>query len=150
ALYATAALIFVLSLWHAAVQTLDALTLPLRTTMIALFFGALLVHTVAAEKGALLARFFSSRVMRWFGKYSYGLYVFHGIIAYGIIDTHPEADWFTTKLGSHPLGMLAQAVVGTVVSLLVSVLSYELFEKHFLKLKDRFAPSKSAAPVTES
>ena len=37
--------------------------------------------------------------------------------------------------------MLVQATIGICLSLGVAVLSYQLFEKRFLELKDRFAPA---------
>jgi peptidoglycan/LPS O-acetylase OafA/YrhL len=41
--------------------------------------------------------------------------------------------------------MVIQAGVGAGVSILVAALSYELFEKHFLRLKNRLAPSADGA-----
>jgi peptidoglycan/LPS O-acetylase OafA/YrhL len=38
--------------------------------------------------------------------------------------------------------MIVLATVGAGASLLVAVASFELFEKQFLRLKDRFAPSE--------
>jgi peptidoglycan/LPS O-acetylase OafA/YrhL len=78
--------------------------------------------------------------MCFFGKYSYGLYLFHGIIGYAMVEGGTQ-DWMTAALGSHLLAMLVQALAGAAASLIVAVLSYQLFEKHFLVLKDRFAPS---------
>lgn len=141
-LYVSAALVFATSLWHATLQTFDAFVLPLRGTLVALFFGAMIVVSIApSEPNALFRRFFSSRVMRMIGKYSYGLYVYHGIIAFGLAEKQPMAQWATGLVGSHVAGMLLQAFVGAVVSLLVSVVSYEFFESRFLLLKDRLAPN---------
>jgi peptidoglycan/LPS O-acetylase OafA/YrhL len=86
--------------------------------------------------------------MRFFGKYSYGLYVFHGIVAYALQERQHGAEWLTARLGSHLLAMGVQALAGGALSLLISVLSYELFEKHLLRLKDRFAPPAPVSPST--
>jgi peptidoglycan/LPS O-acetylase OafA/YrhL len=81
-----------------------------------------------------------------FGKYSYGLYVYHGIIAEYMIDMGWQ-DRFTALLRNHPAGMVAHAMVGVTLSLAMAVLSYELFEKRFLALKRYFeaAPPAPAA-----
>jgi peptidoglycan/LPS O-acetylase OafA/YrhL len=42
------------------------------------------------------------------------------------------------RLGSHGAAVVLQAVVGTLVSLAVAYLSYELFESRFLGLKRWF------------
>jgi peptidoglycan/LPS O-acetylase OafA/YrhL len=39
-----------------------------------------------------------------------------------------------------------QATLGVLASLAVAYLSYELFEKRFLRLKHRFATAKEPAP----
>ena len=81
--------------------------------------------------------------MRFFGKYSYGIYVFHGIIAYALGDYQTEnivAAW----VGSHLGAVLLQAAVGVTLSIVVSVLSYEWFEKRFLRLKRWFGEESPA------
>ncbi|HSQ66390.1 MAG TPA: acyltransferase [Polyangiaceae bacterium] len=118
--------------------------LAARGTFVALTFGAMLVLAVVAARTSLLGRFFGSRVMRFFGKYSYGLYVFHGVVAFALYDWRTE-DLLARRLGWHLGAVLVQTAAGVALSLLISVASYELFEKHFLRLKDRFAPSAATA-----
>jgi peptidoglycan/LPS O-acetylase OafA/YrhL len=43
--------------------------------------------------------------------------------------------------------MVVAAVLGVGVSILVAAASYEVFEKHFLRLKSRLAPSMHKAPA---
>jgi peptidoglycan/LPS O-acetylase OafA/YrhL len=45
--------------------------------------------------------------------------------------------------------MLVGAGAGAGVSLLLATVSYEVFEKPFLRLKNRLAPSRAAAPGPE-
>ena len=132
--------ILLLSAWHAGTHgALHDVVLPVRGTLIAVDFGALLVMSVTAEQTSPLARVFQSRVMRFFGKYSYGLYVFHGIIAIAIYQYAAEPT-LAARTGSHAAAIAIQAAGGTAVSVVVAVLSYELFEKHMLRFKERFAP----------
>ncbi len=133
-------LVLATSAWNALTGGVAReVVVPLRGTFVALSFGALLVVTVAGGRAGVLGRVFRAPVMRFFGKYSYGLYVFHGIVAFALVERGTErvlGAW----LGSHLAAVLLQATVGAAFSLLVSVASYELFEKHFLRLKDYFAP----------
>jgi peptidoglycan/LPS O-acetylase OafA/YrhL len=144
ALGVTGALVLTLSVWHAFVGIFDVITLPTRGTAMALFFGAVIVLAITADRGTMGSRFLSSRVMRSLGKYSYGLYVFHGIVAYWVQERQQGAEWLTARLGSHLLAMGVQALAGAALSLLLAALSYEMFEKHLLRLKDRWAPSRGA------
>jgi peptidoglycan/LPS O-acetylase OafA/YrhL len=135
-----AGLVLAASAWHAATNgLLHELVLPVRGSLVALFFGALLVVSLDASRTSPMGRFFQSGAMRCLGKYSYGLYVYHGVIAFALQE-RGTLDALTEKLGSHLLAMLVQAVLGAAASLLVAVASYELFEKQFLRLKDRLAP----------
>jgi peptidoglycan/LPS O-acetylase OafA/YrhL len=114
--------------------------LPLRGTFVALSFGSLLVTSLAAKPESTLCRIFSSRAMCFLGTRSYGLYVFHGIIAYGMGQHQTTLDRLASRLGP-TTAMVVEATVGAGVSVLVATASYELFEKHFLRLKSRLAPS---------
>ncbi len=148
ALWIASLLVALTSAWNAATSgALRDIVLPIRGTLVALAFGALLVTSVATAHTSMLGRFFRSRPMRFFGKYSYGLYVFHGIIAIGLYEYAVERT-LTLRLGSHALAMAVQAIVGVAASLLVAVLSYELFEKHVLVLKERFAPNVAPRRLT--
>jgi peptidoglycan/LPS O-acetylase OafA/YrhL len=121
--------------------SLTDVVLPVRGTLIALSFGALLVASLVAPRTSFPGRLLQSGAMRFLGKYSYGLYVFHGVIAFALQERR-VLDALTAKLGSSLLALIVQTVAGAGASLLVAVASYELFEKHFLRLKDRFAPSE--------
>jgi peptidoglycan/LPS O-acetylase OafA/YrhL len=145
AIVAFGAGVFLVSAWNAATGKLLEIILPLRGSLVALFFGALLIQCITAERTSLLGRFFNNATMRFFGKYSYGLYVFHGVIAFVLVDYATE-DILAAKLGSHTVAMIVQAILGAAGSLVVAMASYELFEKHFLRLKDRFASPSRPAP----
>jgi peptidoglycan/LPS O-acetylase OafA/YrhL len=84
--------------------------------------------------------------LRGLGTYSYGLYVFHGIVSYGIDRHSPEAI-LSRLVGVHLVAASLQIAIGVTLSLLLAVASYELFEVHFLKWKKWFdyAGSRSGA-----
>ena len=137
-------LVLLVSGWNAVKGTCSNVVLPIRGTLIALMFGALLITTLAAETKSVLSRLLRSRVMTFLGTRSYGLYVFHGIIAYGMVEHHAALEALGARIGSGAT-MAVAAGAGTAVSILVAAASYELLEKPFLRLKSRLAPTRVTA-----
>jgi peptidoglycan/LPS O-acetylase OafA/YrhL len=83
--------------------------------------------------------------MVFLGTYSYGLYVYHHFISYYLTTNRTDlelAGW----LGSHSAAVALQVTVGASASLALAYLSYELFEKRFLRLKRRFETARAPAP----
>jgi peptidoglycan/LPS O-acetylase OafA/YrhL len=135
------------SVWH-MLRGEDPAAEPLRETLLALLFGFTIVLAAWPGGPTPLKSALRARWLRFLGKYSYGLYVFHGILAYAF-GAHQTLPFFVGLAGgSRLLGVLLQALFGTVVSLLVAVASYEWFEARFLRLKERFSPSGTRAPAT--
>jgi peptidoglycan/LPS O-acetylase OafA/YrhL len=137
-------LVLLVSGWKALRGSFSDVVLPVRGTLIALTFGALLVTSLAAHAESVLARLLRSRVMCFLGTRSYGLYVFHGIIAYAMGEHRAALEALAARIGS-AAAMVVEAVAGAGVSILVAAASYELYEKHFLSLKNRLAPSRRGA-----
>ncbi len=71
-------------------------------------------------------------VLRWLGRHSYGMYVWHWPLAYAMYYSYP-----LMGLEKGP-GQIAMLVAGLAGSSLLGWLSYELYEKHFLRLKRYF------------
>ncbi|HEX6535030.1 MAG TPA: acyltransferase [Gemmatimonadaceae bacterium] len=105
---------------------------------IALAFGALLVRTLAAPSDARLARFFGSGAMRFFGRYSYGMYVLYGVVL--VLLRHWV--WWVREvppvLGSRIPTGLAILFLTTALTIPTALLSWHLLEKRFLALKRLF------------
>jgi peptidoglycan/LPS O-acetylase OafA/YrhL len=78
--------------------------------------------------------------LRFFGRYSYGMYIYHRLV-----DTTGLMRWLQMRLHSQALGGIAYVIVIFVAVTVTAVMSYELYEKHFLKLKRWF--SYSAEPA---
>ena len=106
-------------------------------------FAAVLLYALFAPASSIGGRLFRSRPMVALGKYSYGLYVYHHFLSYYFVKHDTELVW-ARAVGSHTLGVVLQALAGIAASMAVAWLSYEAFEKHFLRLK-RFWPSASGA-----
>jgi peptidoglycan/LPS O-acetylase OafA/YrhL len=140
---AVGAVILAVSGWCAAMRTGLAVLHPIRGTLFAIFFGALTLMSVKDAQQSLVARAFQSSWLRTLGKYSYGLYVYHGLLSQHMHVLRVQ-DRLATLLGSNSLAIAAQTLLGVGISLLVSALSYELFEKRFLALKRLFEPKRAA------
>jgi peptidoglycan/LPS O-acetylase OafA/YrhL len=114
-------------------------THQLRATIFGVFFGALIVGSLTAEPRGIASRAVSSPLLRFFGKYSYGLYVFHHFFSFYMM-THDTEAIVTRWVGSHLLAVVLQALVGIGASLAVAIVSYDVFESRFLALKRFWAP----------
>lgn len=118
--------------------------LPFRAGLVQILLACLLVWALTAPKRAIVSRFFSNRFMMFLGTYSYGLYVYHHFISYYLSTNRTElelAQW----LGSHGAAVALQATLGAAASLAIAYVSYEYFEKRFLKLKVLFATEPAAS-----
>jgi peptidoglycan/LPS O-acetylase OafA/YrhL len=110
-------------------------------SVVALFCGSLLVaaihHPIA---GGLL----SNKALRFLGKYSYAIYLFHWPI-FQMAVTWPQrlADYF----GSQALGCLVFLILFGGLSVVIAMASWYCFERHFLKLKDYFTSRPPPKPV---
>ncbi|MCL2652174.1 MAG: acyltransferase [Propionibacteriaceae bacterium] len=108
----------------------------IRYTFLAVGFLALMV-AVLNSRNKVIDAVFGNRAVRYLGKISYGLYVFHEL-AISVAVGHIEPA-LTRAMGSD--GWLFGSVFFLIVfalTLAVSALSYEVYEKRFLKLKQRF------------
>lgn len=98
------------------------------------FAGGLALVAVAAPTGRL-ARALSAPWLRFFGTYSYGLYIAHvPIMMWG----SPYLARAAPLAGSSLLDALALLVLGGALSTALAVLSFRYFEGPFLALKARF------------
>jgi peptidoglycan/LPS O-acetylase OafA/YrhL len=121
------------------------LVLPIRAALILILLACLLMWALIASERSATSRFFCSRSMVFLGTYSYGLYVYHHFISYYLVTNRTDlelAGW----LGSHSAAVALQATLGASTSLALAYLSYELFEKRFLRLKRLFERAKEPAP----
>lgn len=114
-------------------------------TLFALLYGALIALTVAAARGALLEKAFSNPFMRMFGKYSYAIYLFHLPIMVWVAEWWFRPD--SIRMGRTLLpGLVLYHLVTTSLSVAAAWLSWNLMEKHFLKLKDYFPSGAHSEP----
>jgi peptidoglycan/LPS O-acetylase OafA/YrhL len=115
-------------------------------TALAIMFGALLVVAVAADRDSVLGRLFSGRVLTVFGKYSYAVYLLHFPVNLILKDFAFDPSKGTTNGRQLALQALFYLLSGTCV-LALSWVSWNVLEKHCLKLKDFFPMSPKPLPA---
>ncbi len=140
--YAAAALLG-LSVFHATTDILTEPVLAVRGTVLSLFFGAFILLAARDERLVTLRRLLTMRWLTTMGKYSYGLYVFHGIVAH-FMASHETMSRLAAAVGSRLVALAGVALGGTLISVGLAVASYELFEVRFLRLKKRFEARRPA------
>ena len=111
------------------------------------YWFAVTIYAVARD--GLFNRFLEMKALKYLGKISYGMYVYHVAII-----------WFAGRIRDvltveEPVAKFLTAVIGFIVSLVVASLSYFLLEKPLLNLKERYFSLKplsadGAVPVEKA
>jgi peptidoglycan/LPS O-acetylase OafA/YrhL len=98
---------------------------------------ALIVYEAVIGKNGVVNKILSTRVLKFFGKVSFGLYVFHWPIYVSLNSRFIQV--FRIELNTpDPVCRFLSSVVCTMIGFCLSVLSYYFFESKFLKLKSRY------------
>jgi peptidoglycan/LPS O-acetylase OafA/YrhL len=106
------------------------------------YLFALLIFLVVREK--MFLRVLESKPMRYLGKISYGLYIYH----YAVI-------WFVARIREFGLqesiAKPLTLVLSAIITFVLAALSYKYLEKPILDLKDRHFPlTESTSPASAS
>lgn len=96
---------------------------------------AFLIHEAITEKNRVINFVFNTQLLKFFGKISYGFYIFHWPIYLGLFSKISVL--LNNKLNLEvPTAQMSSAIIATVLAMLISVISYYTFEMKFLKLKN--------------
>jgi peptidoglycan/LPS O-acetylase OafA/YrhL len=124
----------------------DPLVSTIGHTIIAVLFAAVLVLALTLPRQTFLVRMFESTTLRFFGRYSYGIYVFHHPLLFLMAGVVPLAI-LPSVFGSQLLRQTVFVAIATAVSVFLAFLSWHLFEKRFLRLKAHFPYRKHSDEI---
>jgi len=118
-------------------------------TVVDSFFAAILVLCLVASPGNRWTPWLDNGVMRFFGRYSYGIYVYQGLLV-GILTSAGcwiSVDWLTRHTGHYLTSVFLHTEASMLLILGVACLSWHIYEKQFLKLKRYFEYSGARGVV---
>ncbi len=102
-------------------------------TTFAMLFGLLVNEAV--NGGIRIINFILNvPILKFFGRISYGFYVFHWPIF--LISTPFISNWLSRFISGYEL-QVASGIIASFIGLAISWLSYNYYEKPFLKLKEK-------------
>ncbi len=120
-------------MWRNSVSAHDPFIGTIGMSLLWATFGSVLILSLTWKP---LSALMSTSFLRWFGKYSYGLYVWHPLVIIPFMHT----DWGRSLRGGDSLlgGSLMMAF-SLALSIALALISWNLLEKQCLKLKAKFA-----------
>lgn len=99
----------------------------IRHLILGIFYGSFIAIVITAGASSLIKKLLNRNYLRFIGKISYGLYVYHPL-CFVIINNY---------IGS--TSIVINFTLSFGFAFIISVLSYNLIEKKFLKLKNKFS-----------
>jgi len=133
ALLVTTSLVLILVLMPNREQLYN--NIPIRLTgysVLAIMGGSLIVISLTHNKSSLLRRFLRNKVLRFFGKYSYALYLIHALILQIFLDILWDAKFRGWQ------AYVSYLFISFSLTIILSLLSWHVLEKQMLKLKKYF------------
>jgi peptidoglycan/LPS O-acetylase OafA/YrhL len=115
----------------------DALVQTLGFSALGVFCSGGLLAVVALPQANRLGRFLSTRPMTAIGRYSYGLYLYHGLLMPFFRRLFPVDD-IGAKVGSRLAAVLVFTAFVFLASTGAALLSWHVVERPFLLMKARF------------
>jgi peptidoglycan/LPS O-acetylase OafA/YrhL len=145
-LFAALTVVALLFVWRKGLLASDTVVQTVGYSVIVVGAAALLVLSVGARAGSPLGRVFTHPVMRFFGRYSYGIYVFQGLVRF-VAWPRPYVKDPPLIFGSQIPAASAICIVLSGVTVGIAVLSWKLYERHFLSLKRHFRYEKRGVAI---
>lgn len=120
----------------------------LRETLYAFLCAGVLILAVIPVANIWWTRLWNARALRFFGKYSYGMYVVQNFLKAALPPELVIAS-VATVVGSIFWSRCVYLGAMSLATILAALLSWNLLEKHFLRLKHYFEPKKGTDPPRE-
>jgi peptidoglycan/LPS O-acetylase OafA/YrhL len=116
------------------------------TVVATIVFCWMIFAVVTAPKDALIRRFFRNRVLRFLGRYSYGIYLIHYVVYWQIKYAVLDAFGQTADHASNNVANLAGVLI-IASTIPLAVVMYRLIEEPALRLKRHFISNRPALPA---
>jgi peptidoglycan/LPS O-acetylase OafA/YrhL len=94
------------------------------------------VIALNARKSSMLSSALQFRPLRFFGKYSYALYVFHSPVMLALAWKNFTVNHLAASVHGRFAAYLVVASVSTALSVLLALISWNVLEKRCLSLKE--------------
>lgn len=106
-------------------------------TTFAVLFGILVYEGIRGES-KIIHFLFANRIMKFFGKISYGLYVYHWPVY--VLGFSVFQKWLLNSFGiTGNSSIVITSIIVTVIAIIMSVISYYSFERYFMRLKRKYS-----------
>jgi len=115
----------------------DWSTVLIAQPLLAFGFAGVLLLTVTDGGSERLRRLFESRILRFFGLYSYGLYMWHPLMGRVVRLAGLQQAKVEAALHSSTAAVLLVVTAKFLLAIAAALLSYYVIERPFLRLKDR-------------
>lgn len=125
-----------------AIITVKGLIIPWYSKELFAIIFMVLILNLAANKNTLIS--LEYKPLNYLGKISYGLYMYHNFVLTLVLKLFMLSGW--VNVGSITGGIVYQ-LVSIGLTIIVSALSYEYFEKWFLGIKTRYTKVQSGNEV---
>jgi peptidoglycan/LPS O-acetylase OafA/YrhL len=106
--------------------------IPFVSNLFLIIMSVTVVFLCSNNNRFVLSKIFEYKYLVYLGKISYGIYLYHKVVPFFMQFT---SDKFGYNL---PNNNVLLFIIYTLITLVISILSYELLEKHLLKLKKLF------------
>ena len=149
----TAALgLAILIAWRQGLDAEDSAVQLIGYPVLAVFFGALLSMILTQPLASPLSQIMSSTGLRFFGRYSYALYVIHHPLVFFLRSQGVSVYAWPRAFGLQSPAQLVFIVCATGLALAGALLTWHLCELPFLKLKRLFPyePAANQAATTRA
>jgi peptidoglycan/LPS O-acetylase OafA/YrhL len=133
--------------WRHGLHPQDRVVQTAGYTLLALCAGGIILQAAGARATRPLGAAFNHPVLRFLGKYSYGMYVFHYLL-YPVFLTVFPVDDLHVLTGSRLLAICLHVTAASGTTVLIALASWHLWERPFLGLKRHFEcqPASGISP----